>query len=136
MSTLLVDTSQLRRLGARLRAFEAEAKADLLESIAGLLEAQTKRRIADEKETPDGVPWDDWSPAYAKTRRPRHSLLIDTGNLLDSVFAEVEGDTVRVTAGMQYSEFVNHEREFLGLSQANRDEIVDAIEDTFQELFR
>ncbi|MGY3571964.1 phage virion morphogenesis protein [Vibrio paucivorans] len=53
--------------------------------VAGLMESQTRHRLANEKRAPDGSAWPAWSSKYAKTRQGGQSLLDDTGALIDSL---------------------------------------------------
>ena len=122
---LVIDTTQLKGLARHIeKAEKLIGSVELMDELAGLAEAQTKRRIADEKTDPRGFPWKPWDPAYAKTRKAHHSLLIDSGNLRDDIAGQaVDGRlfevfTVRVYGGAQ-----NAKREFLGLSQANAREL-------------
>lgn len=115
-------------------------RTDLLEALASEVESQTRRRISDEKTSPDGVAWPEWSEGYAGSRhgptrshRPHpgalresggHSLLVLSGDLLDSVTSEVSGDEVVVGSNLVYAATHQYgrpedgipKREFVGLS--------------------
>ena len=78
-------------------------KKELLNVLGSVVESQTRRRIADEKTAPDGRPWDDWSPQYAKTRHGNQSLLQGNGDLLDSIQFIVERNKVRVGSPLPYA---------------------------------
>lgn len=88
---------------------------------------QTKHRIEVEKQSPDGVAWRPWSPEYAATRGPQHSLLISSRRLLNSIRASVTKDGVAVTSDTDYAARQNAERPFLGVSADNREEIRDLV---------
>ncbi|MFV0448034.1 MAG: hypothetical protein ACK5MF_06180 [Vibrio sp.] len=76
-------TEELRRYEELLeRLADPSHKFELLESLGSVVESQTRRRIADEKESPSGVSWPDWSSDYAKTRHGNQSLLQGNGDLL------------------------------------------------------
>lgn len=139
-----VDLRELDRLQRRLDSFWGQVRdpGDLLAGIAGLLEAQTKRRIADEKTAPDGTRWPEWSDTYAKTRKGKHSLLIDSQSLLDDIAGVVDGETAVVGSSMVYaathqepsfgpsrSGLGRRARPFLGLSHANTGEILQLVQD-------
>lgn len=127
-----VSLRELDRLQARLDRFLVDIKDPdpLLHSLAGLLEAQTKRRISDEKEAPDGTPWRPWDKDYAKTRNAsKHSLLIASQALLDDIAGQVEGDAAVVGSSMIYAGPHQKTRPFLGLSHANETDIVQMVED-------
>lgn len=78
-------------------------KAELLDAMGAIVESQTRRRIADEKTAPDGSPWPDWSPQYAKTRHGNQSLLQGGGDLLDSITYVVQRNQVRIGSPLPYS---------------------------------
>lgn len=78
-------------------------KAELLDAMGAVVESQTRRRIADEKESPSGQRWDDWSPQYAKTRHGNQSLLRGSGELLDSITYVVQRNQVRIGSPLPYS---------------------------------
>lgn len=78
-------------------------KVELLDSIGAVVESQTRRRIAEEKTTPDGQKWQPWSESYGKTRHENQSLLQSEGALLDSIEFQVERSRVRVGSALIYS---------------------------------
>lgn len=135
----------LKQLGFVISQVQ-RARLDLLDTdpltngIAALLENQTKRRIADEKEAPDGTAWAEWSPDYAATREPHHSLLIDTQNLLDSIAGQSSDGAATVGTDLVYGPAHQYgtdripARPFLGLSKDNADEINEAIKAWLEEL--
>lgn len=137
MFEIRTDVADLERLNARFAGLlrQATDPRELLEQVAGMLETQTKRRIADEKTAPDGTAWAEWSDNYKKTRKAKHSLLIDTQALLDDIASTVEGSEAIVFASMVYAgAHQDSQREslvsrpFLGISAANQDELIDVIE--------
>lgn len=78
-------------------------KAELLDSLGAVVESQTRRRIADEKTSPDGANWPDWSESYNKTRHGNQSLLQGDGGLLDSIQYLVEKNRVRIGSPLVYA---------------------------------
>lgn len=110
-------------------------RGDLLEEIAGILESAVKRRLADEKEDPEGKPWKPWSPEYAKTRKAHHSLLINTGSLRDDIASEVSGATqLTVFTVREYGGYVQATRPYMGASKDNLAEVEQAAIDYMQDL--
>ncbi|WP_111745612.1 phage virion morphogenesis protein [Salinisphaera orenii] len=105
---------------------------DLLEQLAGGVESQTRERIADTKQAPDGTPWPAWSPAYRTSRHSGQSLLQGEGDLLDSITGQVRGETAEVGSNLVYAatqQFGDkargiRARPYLGLSRDN----IDALE--------
>lgn len=85
------------------RLADSGLRAELLDSIGAVAESQTRRRITDEKASPGGEPWQDWSARYAKTRHGNQSLLQGNGDLLDSVTFVVERDRVHVGTPLRYA---------------------------------
>lgn len=106
--------------------------ADLAFNIGAILESSTKRRIAEEKTAPDGTPWVPWSEAYDETREPYHSLLVNEGNLRDSIANTSRGLAAIVGSNLIYAAH-QHEgsegdggipsRPFLGVSDEDEREI-------------
>lgn len=94
------EAAKVERLLQELRGFD---RFELLDGVGAIAETQTRRRISDEKTSPDGVRWPSWSESYAQTRPPGKSLLQDSGALLDSVAYYVEGDAVFVGEGVEYA---------------------------------
>jgi phage virion morphogenesis protein len=141
-----LDDADLRQALSRLAA----ADLDEIAFAAGqMVEDQTRRRIADEKIGPDGLPWAAWSPDYAATRSAKHSLLIGEGNpgLLESIQNYTEGETVRVGTPLVYGAI--HQmggagtgkpglpaRPYLGLSEANRQEITELVTGLVEDILQ
>ena len=137
--SLTMTQAGLKKLLDRITEIERRlhASGTLKRQVGKMLVAQTMRRISVEKTTPEGRPWKAWTPEYARTRGAGHSLLFDTGALLNSIKARVTKDGASVTSdaerdGMNYSAAVNKRRKFLGLSKANKDEL-DAIVSKWME---
>lgn len=120
-----------------LSRLDEEALALIVHEIGALIEDQTRLRLAEQKVAPDGRAWPAWSRAYARTRKPRHSLLIggrQTG-LLDSVENYTTGLSAVVGSNLVYGavhQFGSEdgavpERAWLGLSGDNRADIEDLL---------
>lgn len=130
----LPGLDRLERLWARLTHLD---ERDLLEPIGAEVETQTRRRLQDEKTSPEGAPWPEWSEQYARTRHSGHSLLQNEGDLTDSILQDAEGDQVLIGSNLVYA--ATHqfgdpdrnipERPYLGLSPANLDAIETVVED-------
>ncbi|EMX0849584.1 phage virion morphogenesis protein [Pluralibacter gergoviae] len=154
---------------------DSSLQQELLESIGAVVESQTRRRITDEKTSPAGERWEEWSPGYRTTRHGNQGLLQGNGDLLDSIQYVVERGHVRVGSPLSYSAVhqdgfsgsvqvsahsrlvhqafgraLRHpvwqsvgahsrmmnipQREFLGLSTANSDELMHVIGDFWSEV--
>ncbi len=141
--TIELSQTDLNRINLRLSQMIRLDPHDLLETIGGIVESQTRRRLSEEKENPDGIAWEDWSPKYAATRRTGQNLLESEGNLIDSIESYVSGGTVRIGSNLIYAAI--HQaggeavgmaipaRPYLGLSADNRDEIAEVVEDWVME---
>lgn len=80
-----VDASEIaRNIVPRFEALAELDRRELLDHLGALGVSQTQRRIAEEKQSPDGVPW--------KPNRRGGSILELEGNLLTSQHHEVESD--------------------------------------------
>lgn len=139
---LQFDLSSIGRLQERIARLGNVDRQDLLEQLAGVAESQTRRRITEEQETPDGEPWQAWSADYAATRHGGQALLQGEGNLVDSITSEIEGDEALIGSNLVYAAI--HQfggtpdmapgpagipaREYLGFSRDNLDEI-EAVAD-------
>jgi phage gpG-like protein len=138
------DGGSLSRIDSRLRALSSLNVRDILEGVGAEVESQTRRRIQEEKRSPDGVDWPEWSSKYAgsqhgaSSHEPHegslreaggHSMLQLRGDLLDSIQYQLEGDDVLVGSNLAYAATQQFgrgnipPREFLGLSNENRDDI-------------
>jgi phage virion morphogenesis protein len=136
------DLAGVARLQERIAKLGSLDRRGLLEQLAGVAESQTRRRISEEQQSPDGEPWQAWSANYAATRHGGHSLLQGEGDLVDSITSEIEGDEALIGSNLVYAAI--HQfggtpdmapgpagipaREYLGFSQDNLDEI-EAVAD-------
>ncbi len=142
--TFDADFSAAARALARLNAEQLAMVAD---KIANLVEDQTKRRISDEKTSPDGARWVPWSEAYDETRNhAKHSLLVGEGNpgLLESIQNYSTGLAAIVGTNLAYGathQFGSEDgsipaRPYLGLSADNRTEIEALVAGNLEDLFQ
>lgn len=100
----VTGTQELERYQQLLETLsDPKHKVELLDSLGGIVESQTRRRIADEKTSPDGQRWDDWSSSYAKTRHGNQSLLQGEGDLLGSIQYQVQRNQVRIGSPLAYA---------------------------------
>ncbi|MEL6477624.1 MAG: phage virion morphogenesis protein [Pseudomonadota bacterium] len=135
------------RLGALGKAIH---EPDLLAIAGAVVESSTRDRF-DTKVAPDGTPWAPWSAAYAKTRKPRHSLLVSSGGLRDSIasFIDTAAGEVSIGSNLVYAavqQFGGGEldaalpaskipaRPFLGISDEDRTGIERAISTFVEEI--
>lgn len=100
---------------------------DMTDALGGILVHQVQHRITVEKRSPSGVPWRPWSEEYAKTRKPKHTLLINDGYMRDGISYVVEGREVRAGSPMIYANYQDEMRPFIGLSDDNREEIEHTV---------
>lgn len=92
------------RLGRLARALRPAELNDMLESLAAEVESQTRRRISEERTSPNGEAWPPWDPdsRYAKTRHGNQSLLMGEGDLLDSIQSAVDGNAAEIGTNLVY----------------------------------
>lgn len=109
----------------------------LMDAIGTEVVSQTVHRIREEKTSPQGEAWAAWSDRYAKTRTAGQSLLESEGHLIQSMthLVELAGKEVDIGSNLIYARIQNDggakvgkpglpAREYLGLSNANRMDIV------------
>lgn len=99
MAAIEISTAQLDHLIARVNAASRAGLHDLLDAVGQQQEDAARKRITDTKKSPSGVSWKSWSPAYAKTRASRHSLLQGEGDLADSMTHQVDTGSAAVEVG-------------------------------------
>lgn len=145
-----IASPQLEGLQARIRRLAAGMAdpSELLEAVGAELESQTRRRIESGGPDPDGEPWQDWSDAYAKTRRGGQSLLRADGGLLDSIQSLVSGHVLETGSNLAYAAIQQFggtsempagprdvpARAWLGISADDARELDQLISDHFENL--
>ncbi|MBS0044507.1 phage virion morphogenesis protein [Shewanella sp. M16] len=118
ISVQVTGTNELQRYQQLMENLgDPKHKEELLDALGGIVESQTRRRIADEKSSPDGKPWAEWNAAYAKTRHGNQSLLQGDGDLLDSIQYVVERNQVRIGSPLAYAAV--HQDGFSGAVQVD-----------------
>lgn len=130
-----VQATGLERVAGRLHALGRALGEGLLERIADEAGTQTRERFETKRE-PSGRAWKPWSPAYAATRPPGASLLIDTGALRASIETAVAGERVEVRAPRVYAGHVQGPRPFLGVGRDDARRLARAIEQHVMEVLR
>jgi len=139
---LQFDLGGIERLQRRIEKLGQMDRKDLLTQLGGLMESQTRRRISEEQQAPDGEPWQAWTSGHAATRHGGQSLLQGDGNLVDSLASDVAGDEVTTGSILIYAAI--HQfggtpdmaagpagipaRPYLGFSQDNLDEIEATVD--------
>lgn len=132
-----IDLRKLAPVRRRLAALSHMRLGQLYEALGSEVEAQTRRRLSEEKTDPDGEPWDDWSEAYAASRKSSGGILDLNGALIDSIAYEVTGSAVVVGSNMVYALVHNEgdddmgipERRYLGVSDENLDDLGELVMD-------
>jgi len=139
---LTQTTNYLNAMAGMIDIDKLEGKA------AAVIESQTRRRISSEKTDPEGTAWDDWSPAYAKTRHGGHSLLQSTGALLDDIFHDKQRGNWVVGSSLIYAAIHNEgggetagrsnipARRFIGLSADNEQELDEILFDYLERVYQ
>lgn len=140
---LVFDLSALARRSHQVAALADLNTGALLDSIGQEVAEQTRDRVLNEKESPDGVPWVSWSDSYAETRHSGQSLLVSNGHLADSIQHVVAGDNVEVGSNLVYAA-IHHfggaevgmpipERPYLGISAQNEQDLTALLNDFFTD---
>lgn len=143
---LQYDFSAIEQLQRRIDEIAGFDRRHLLDIAGATVESQTRRRITEDKESPDGTRWPAWSERYAKTRHAGHSLLEGEGDLVDSIGYVVYFDGSAVEVGSNLVYFATHNfgdedrnipaRESLGLSHDDEEELDAVIDDFFREVLQ
>lgn len=141
-AALYFDLDGLDHIADRIEALAGFSRPDLLEIIGATVESQTRRRIAEDKASSDGDRWPGWSEKYAKTRHSGHSLIEGQGDLLDSLTHLVGADDVQIGSNLIYAathQFGDEDRnipqrQYLGLSSDDEEELDRVIGDFFREI--
>jgi phage virion morphogenesis protein len=134
-----LDFSELDRFAELLGDIGDFDRNALLVDLGAVTESQIRNRLSNEKTTPDGVAWPEWSDTYKATRHGNHSLLEGSGDLIDSIQpTDPSGDMIFVGSNLEYAARQNFgddddggipAREYLGFSDDNIDELLDVAED-------
>lgn len=143
--TVSLTTEGLDAAIKRLSRLEGFQMAELTDAAGSILEISTRDRF-DTKLAPDGAAWVPWSEAYDDTREDRHSLLIESGDLRDSIASYSTGGEVHVGSNMIYAahhHFGGDEigsgipaRPFLGISDEDEIDLADLVTGKLEELLQ
>lgn len=121
--------------GRILRAFrrlrETVGSRELYEKVGDEIVSETRDRFKT-KTSPEGLRWKGWSDEYAKTRGPGKSLLIDSGDLEQSIESQVTGGRLAIYSTEPHAGAVHKNRPFFGLSREGERDVMDQIEDEFR----
>lgn len=143
---LQLDWRGMAELQVQVNRMAHLDKRGLMDAVGTEVESQFRRRITEEKTSPDGKPWPAWSPAYAATRHSGQSLLEAEGHLRDSMthVVAIDGSDVDTGSNLIYARIQNDggaevgkpglpAREYAGLSIDNRRDLVDVISDWMEQ---
>lgn len=148
---ITANIDDIAKLPRRLDQLAAWEKAILLEGLAAETESQTRRRLNEEKTSPDGTPWEQWSDRYAAKRRSGHSLLMGEGDLHDSIESvPVDDDSIAVGSNLIYAAIHDlggtedmapapagiPQRQYLGWSDDNLDDLQNVVDDFIGDIVR
>lgn len=137
-----VDDARVQQALSRVAAIGSNARP-LFTEIGSALEASTRQRF-EQGQGPDGIAWADVKPATRRRKR-NPKILVERGDLLNSIAFEAGSDFVQIIAGpTQYAathQFGRPEanipaRPFLGLSDDDLQEIDEATGDYVARMFR
>lgn len=138
--SLRYDLGGIDRIKGRLARLTGIDRDKILDEIGATVESQTKRRIGEEKKSPAGEKWPEWSPRYAVTRHGGHSLLENEGHLYDDINHLVHGSEVETGTDLVYG--ATHQfgdgsrnipaRAYLGISKDNEAELEHQVDRFFE----
>jgi phage gpG-like protein len=115
----------------------------LLKLIGDLVVADIKYRLISSKADLVDKPWAPWKPGTRKVREKKGTahlgLLYDSGNLLDSIRAQIVGshNTLQVGTNVPYAKFLNDgtpkmaARPFMGISAPAKEAITTMVHKYF-----
>ncbi|MBO6937542.1 MAG: phage virion morphogenesis protein [Deltaproteobacteria bacterium] len=106
---------------------------ELGEPLAVVLERQTKRRVDVEKTTPEGSGWPAWTGRYAASGQAREPLE-RSGDLIDSIHAEVSGDAFEVGSDLPYAARQERRRRWLGIGRDDEREFLAVVDQVAERL--
>ena len=142
---LTYDFRGLEALQQRINKLAKGDRKKLLDVIGATVESQTRRRIQEEKESPEGDAWPAWSDNYAARRPEGASLLMSTDHLLDSItFLKEDKNSVAVGSNIIYAathQFGDEDRNiparpYLGVSDDNEKDLIRDVDDYLDGLIR
>lgn len=126
------DTTDLETLLSKLK----NPRPALVE-IGRMLVKSTQERIQKTKQDPTGKPWAPWSMGtlLGRTRKgtAARGILYDSGNLLRSIEAQVQSNSVIVGTKVNYASFLQDgtknmpARPFVGISKQDEGRINDIL---------
>lgn len=136
-------SSQLPALNAQLTQLYTALNGDLtplMNALGGYGESSTRDRFRT-KTAPDGTSWAQLAPSTIKAKNGRSNILVDGGPLEESLKYESGDSWVAIGASEQYAKY--HQagtiympaREFLGLSEADRQGMGNIINDFLAGVF-
>ncbi|WP_281955460.1 phage virion morphogenesis protein [Pseudophaeobacter arcticus] len=144
--TASLTTQGLKEAIAALSRLEGFQMAELADDAGAILESSTRRRF-DTKTDPDGEAWTPWSEAYDETRDHEvHSLLLDGGDLRDSMASYSNGAEAHVGSNLVYA--AHHQiggeeigsgmpaRPYLGVSDDDELDLQDLVTTRLEELMQ
>lgn len=74
-----------------------------LSNIGAMLQSSAENRMSTTNIAPDGTPWAEWSPKYAKTRHSGQKKLFNKGNLNKDLSYQVDKADVIIGSMLPYA---------------------------------
>ncbi|WP_434361055.1 phage virion morphogenesis protein [Parasalinivibrio latis] len=128
-ASLSIDVRHLDSLNRTLTRLAKVDAQEVMLALANLVESQTRTRLEQDKQDPDGEPWEAWSLPYGRTRHSNHSLLENEDHLIDSLVSWANDTEARTGSNLVYAASHQYgddrrnlpERAYLGV---NNDDLV------------
>ena len=139
MTQFIIESDLPQAIDTLLGIHNALGNADnVLHGIGATLKDSTRDRLATGKTAPDGTPWARLAPKTLQ--RKGGDILIDTGQLHQSIAYDVAGDTLFVGTSKAYGAY--HQfgtskmpaRPFLGLSAQDETLIQNRLNEWLEQL--
>lgn len=113
----MIVVEGLDRLRRVLEVAEAIVEHEGVMILMDAVKDDAVARIKFDDVAPDGTKWKPWSEGYARTRSSNHKLLLDEGDLRDSLYIRGAGTReLQLLSDVAYAGYVHEARPFAGLS--------------------
>ena len=159
-SALTLDFTEFVNVGEHFyKLQDPDTLEHVLDLVGALVVSQTQRRIRREQTSPDGTPWPDWSEGYAAHKHGagghqkhpgklrssgEHTMLMLSGHLVGAIthvvhdnYVEIGPDTSIIYGNVHQYGFPERnipQRQFLGLSEDNKDDVQKVVEAYLEKL--
>lgn len=130
---------------SRLERLRKLRTRKLLSQLGDSMVEQSRERIDETHDGPNGEKWQEWSDSYARSKKPKVDLLHASGDLMDDISKAIGKDSVTVGSDLIYAlvqqdgdeERNIPDRPYLGVSKEDLEELGEAtLAFVAEEVFR